>query len=154
MYESTISVRASSTVSIGQGITGCCKELSPKRIEGDTKSVDQKAQLPANSIMMMIMNNVFVKMTVIIALLFTSNVTGFQLSGRSDNFGRRTSALSPINKLKTVSNTKLHMDATLIPLLVGATGLIFAGMARCMSLHVYSNMPNELYPGQLQHYSS
>ena len=67
-------------------------------------------------------------------LLLASNVSSFKLNSRSNNRGSGIpKSFYPIAKSESVSTTQLHMDATLIPMLVGATGLIFAGNSRYLS---------------------
>ena len=72
-------------------------------------------------------HGVAMKMIVIVTLMMGFNVNCFMLS-RPINFPReRFAQTNPVLKSKSASQTKLNMDITLVPMIVGATGLIFAG---------------------------
>ena len=67
------------------------------------------------------------KLLTIAALFFISEVASFKITRSSITSKGSVCGSSLTNKGKFTSSTQLHMDATLIPLLIGATGLIFAG---------------------------
>jgi hypothetical protein len=72
-------------------------------------------------------HGVAMKMMVIVTLMMAFDVNCFKIfkpiKFPRDRFEQTSSAF----KSKSVSQTKLNMDITLIPMIVGATGLIFAG---------------------------
>ena len=68
------------------------------------------------------MNNLM-RALAIVAVVFASSISSFRVAG----INGRQNSLNGQMKSNVVSNTKLNMDATLIPMIVGATGLIFAG---------------------------
>jgi hypothetical protein len=68
-----------------------------------------------------------VKLFAIAAILFFSEVASFKVARPVITSRGHVQGSSLTNKVKFTSSTQLHMDATLIPLLIGATGLIFAG---------------------------
>ena len=69
-----------------------------------------------------------VKLFMIAGLLFSAEVSSFKVARSAITSRGYVSGSSLTNKGKFTSSTQLHMDATLIPLLIGATGLIFAGI--------------------------
>jgi hypothetical protein len=70
---------------------------------------------------------VSMKMMAIVTLMMAFDVNCFKLS-RPINFpSGRFEETNNVFKSKSVSQTKLNMDITLVPMILGATGLIFAG---------------------------
>jgi hypothetical protein len=70
---------------------------------------------------------VSMKMMAIVTLMMAFDVNCFKLS-RPINFSSgRFEETNNVFKSKSVSQTKLNMDITLVPMILGATGLIFAG---------------------------
>lgn len=72
-------------------------------------------------------NGVVVKMMVIVTLMMGFNVNSFKLSRTINVSAGRLAQTNSIFKSKCESQTKLNMDITLVPMILGATGLIFAG---------------------------
>jgi hypothetical protein len=76
---------------------------------------------------MMSFYGVSMKMMAIVTLMMAFDVNCFKLSRPinfpRDRFGQTNNGL----KSKSVSQTKVNMDVTLVPMIMGATGLIFAG---------------------------
>ena len=75
----------------------------------------------------MFYHGVAAKMILIITFIMCLNVSCFKLSKSVKISSDRFVKTNAVIKSKAASLTQLHMDATLIPMIVGATGLIFAG---------------------------
>ena len=79
-------------------------------------------------------NRAFAMASMIAMMILVSTVNGFKpISSFNSNIYSRGE--NPLARSKIVSRTKLNMDATLIPMVIGATGLIFAGTVSSESLH-------------------
>ena len=79
-----------------------------------------KARAESNQVM-----NILIKAMAIVAVLLASSIDAFKVA--RTNCRHKSLSVSGI-KSKAVSNTKLNLDATLVPMIIGATGLIFAGI--------------------------
>ena len=79
-------------------------------------------------------NRAFAMASMIAIMILVSTVNGFKpISSFNSNVYSRGE--NPLARSEIVSRTKLNMDATLIPMVIGATGLIFAGTVSTESLH-------------------
>ena len=76
-------------------------------------------------------SRIFMEVLIIAMMLLVSTGDSFKLTNKCDSRSLFRCA-SPIAQLKKTSNTQLHMDATLIPMVIGATGLIFAGILKAV----------------------
>lgn len=94
-----------------------------------------KARAWSNQVM-----NILIKAMAIVAVLLASSVDAFKVARTNC---RHKSLLVTGIKSKAVSNTKLNLDATLVPMIIGATGLIFAGMNIIETCCKQPNIANE-----------
>ena len=79
-------------------------------------------------------NCAFAMASMIAMMILVSTINGFKpiSNCRSNAYFR---CEDPLVKSKIVSRTKLNMDATVIPMVIGATGLIFAGIVSTTCQH-------------------
>ena len=79
-------------------------------------------------------NCAFAMASIIAIMILISTINGFKPMSkyRSNAYSR---CEDPLVRSKMVSRTKLNMDATVIPMVIGATGLIFAGIVSIRSQH-------------------